>query len=244
MSYKNLSLGSGGEPESPKNEANESGKDVFPESEKETPSPWDSLRPIEPKADEPKPPSRLGRFFRKALRWVTGLIVVFGIGVGTTWFVRVQPMSDQLEDLNNQLQAAELTANELESQYSSKQNEKQDLETQLSDAQLRIESLEEELLNAELNVDSMKILVDVSSAQLALENDDIVTAKASLAGTDTKLGELEEKIQGEDQETIEGMRSRLALVLDELETNRFAAMRDLEVLASNLMALERSLFGN
>jgi len=40
------------------------------------------------------------------------------------------------------------------------------------------------------------------------------------------------------------MRSRLALVLDELETNRFAAMRDLEVLASNLMALERSLFGN
>jgi hypothetical protein len=244
MSDKNLSLGSGGEAEPAKNQAIEGGKDMFPESEKDKSSPWDSLRPVEPKADEPKPPSRLGIFFRKALRWVTGLIVVFGFGVGTTWFVRVQPMSDQLEDLNNQLQAAVLTANELESQYSSKQNEKQDLETQLSDAQLQIESLEEELLNAELNVDVMKIWVDVSSAELALANDDMVTAKASLAGTDGRLGELKNKLQGEDQETIEGMRSRLALVLDELETNRFAAMRDLEVLASNLMALERSLFGN
>jgi chromosome segregation ATPase len=191
------------------------------------------LRPVEPKPDEPKPPSRLGRFFRKALRWLTGLILVFGLGVGTTWFVRVQPMNNQIEDLKNQLQAAEITVGEMESliaEYQSLESDK--------------EAVESELLDMQLHVDIMRIVLDVVSAQLALANDDIVTAKASLTGTDTRLADLQERLQGEDQQTIEGMRTRLALVLDEMEEDAFAAMSDLEVLASNLVALERSLFGN
>jgi hypothetical protein len=233
MSYKNLSLGSGQEAEPPSNKTFSERDEGFPEGEKNSSSPWDSLRPVVPKPDEPKPPSRLGRFFRKALRWSTGLIVVFGLGVGTTWFVRVQPMDNQIEDLKNQLQAAEITVGELESliaEYQSLESDK--------------EAVESELLDTQLHVDIMRILVDVVSAQLALANDDIVTAKASLTGTDTRLADLQEMLQGEDQQTIEGMRTRLTLVLDELEEDAFAAMSDLEVLASNLVALERSLFGN
>jgi hypothetical protein len=33
------------------------------------------------------------------------------------------------------------------------------------------------------------------------------------------------------------------LVLDEVESDEFAARRDLEILANNLLSLERSLFG-
>ena len=233
MSDRNLSLGSGQEAETPSQKRLGEGDEGFPERDKKSTSPWDSLRPVEPKPDEPKPPSRIGRFFRKALRWFTGLIVVFGLGVGTTWFVRVQPMNKQIEDLRNQLQAAEITVDELESlvaEYQSLEREK--------------EAVESELLDTQLHVDIMRILVDVVSAELALANDDIVTAKASLTGTDTRLADLQERLQGEDQQTIEGMRTRLALVLDELEEDAFAAMSDLEVLASNLVALERSLFGN
>jgi hypothetical protein len=40
------------------------------------------------------------------------------------------------------------------------------------------------------------------------------------------------------------MLTRLELVLEELGEDSFAAIRDLEVLSSNLAALERSLFGN
>jgi cell division protein FtsB len=233
MSYKNLSLGSGKESESPSIEAFGEGNKESLKREKNSSSPWDSLRPIEPKADEPKPPSRIGRFFRKALRWLTGLIVVFGLGVGTTWFVRVQPMNRQIEDLKNQLETAEITVGELEA-----------LIADYKSAESENEAVEEDLRNTELHVDIMRILVDAVSAELALANDDIVTAKASLTGTDTRLAELQERLQGEDQETIEGMRTRLVLVLEELETDAFAAMSDLEVFASNLIALERSLFGN
>jgi hypothetical protein len=44
-------------------------------------------------------------------------------------------------------------------------------------------------------------------------------------------------------ETVEGFRTRLALVLEEVDDNAFAAQRDLQILASNLLSLERSLFG-
>jgi hypothetical protein len=233
MSFKNVSLRSSREGETPSDEGFDEGKEGLSDSREGASSPWDSLRPIEPKADEPKPPSRIGKFFRKALRWVTGLIVVFGLGVGTTWFVRVQPMNDQIDDLKDRLQAAEITMDELESQiadFSPLEGEKNDLEAELTKSQL--------------HVDVLRVLVDVTSAQLALANDDVVTAKASLTGTDMRLTNLQERLQGEDQQTIEGMRTRLALVLDELEADAFAAMSDLDVLASNLLALERSLFGN
>jgi hypothetical protein len=39
------------------------------------------------------------------------------------------------------------------------------------------------------------------------------------------------------------MRDRLRLVLAELDSDAFAAQRDLEVLANNLLALRRSLSG-
>jgi hypothetical protein len=244
MSYKNVSSGTGKESSLPSNKGDKGGKEEFPEAKKSSSSPWDSLRPVEPKEDEPKPPSRLGRFFRKALRWVTGIVFVFGLGVVTTWFVRVQPRGDQINDLKSQLQASEITVTELESEYSILQGEKQDLEAQLSDEQSQVENLNAELLDSQIHIEVMKIWIDVTSAQLALENQDTVTAKASLTGTDARLMDLQEKLNGEDKQTIQAMRDRLVLSLDELEKNRFAALRDLEVLASNLQALERSLFGD
>jgi hypothetical protein len=90
----------------------------------------------------------------------------------------------------------------------------------------------------------LKIQSDVAAAQIALYTEDFVTAKASLAGSDTRLDAIMQKLQGEDRDTVEGMLTRLELVLEELGEDSFAAVRDLEVLSSNLSALERSLFGN
>jgi len=97
---------------------------------------------------------------------------------------------------------------------------------------------------AEMRVEILKIQADVAAAQIAIYTEDFVTAKASLAGSDTRLEAIMPKLQGEDRDTVEGMLIRLELVLDELGEDSFAAVRDLEVLSSNLSALERSLFGN
>ena len=78
-----------------------------------------------PATPSPVPPSRapsgapplvrkgspLGRFFRGLLRWVTAIAVVFGLGVLATWFVRVQPQSEQLAHLQTRVVALETQIN-------------------------------------------------------------------------------------------------------------------------------------
>ncbi len=83
----------------------------------------------------------------------------------------------------------------------------------------------------------------MTSARLAVEQEDMVSARAALASTDERLAVLEAGLSGQNAEVVAGMRERLGLVLDELGDDAFAARRDLEVLANNLLTLERSLFG-
>jgi hypothetical protein len=234
MSSKDLSSGAGkGSEPSIKLPTGEGKNSIFKDDPIKEPAPWEALRPVAPKPDEPKPPSKIGIFFRKALRWTTGLIFVFGLGVVTAWFVRVQPQDLQIDDLNDRIQAAEATAEELESQVST-----------LLPLAVENESILAELSETQLHVDVMRVLVDVTSAEIALMKDDLVTAKASLTGTETRLELIHANLEGEEQQAIEGIQTRLTLVLEGIEEDTETALGDLDVLTNNLIALERSLFGN
>jgi hypothetical protein len=183
-------------------------------------------------AEEPvKEPSRLGQFMRKLLRWAVGLLVVFALGVGAMWYARLQPEEAKNSQLRDTIQSLEDSIVSLQAEVdglSPLVDENSDLQRQLEQAAVHVGILE--------------VLVDVSSAQLALSDDDIVTAKASLAGTDSLLAAAAENLSSDHQGTVEEMRGRLTLVLEELEVDAFAATRDLEVLSNNLNALTRSLF--
>ncbi len=178
-------------------------------------------------------PSKLRLFLRRLLPWVVAILVIFTLGVGATWLARVIPQQKEIDNLEqemeNLLNAAELSASEIEDLFP------------LIDENA---SLQSDLSEAELQVKVLSIQADVASAQLALLAEDFVTAKASLAGTDTRLEALISNLESEDRNTVQGMLTRLELVLEELGEDSFAAIRDLEVLSSNLAALERSLFGN
>jgi hypothetical protein len=233
MSNKDLSMGSGLTPKPSPEERKGEGSRIKTEEDLGERSPWDSLRPAVPKEDVPKPPSRLVIFLRKLLRWTVGILVIFALGILATWITRVQPQKDRINALNDKLEAADITVEELESRM-----------TELLPVVDENNALKGQLNQAQLQVDVFKVLVDVTTAELALVNEDVLTAKASLSGTDSQLETLQEGLPQADQATIEGMRTRLALVLDELETDVFAAGNDLEVLKNNLVALERSLFGD
>jgi cell division protein FtsB len=178
-------------------------------------------------------PSKLRLFLRRLLLWVVAILVIFTLGVGATWLARVIPQQKEIDNLEqemeNLLNAAELSASEIE-----------DLLPLIDESA----SLQSDLSEAELQVKVLSTQADVASAQLALLAEDFVTAKASLAGTDTRLEALISNLESEDRNTVQGMLTRLELVLEELGEDSFAAIRDLEVLSSNLAALERSLFGN
>jgi hypothetical protein len=177
------------------------------------------------KADEPR---RLRRF----LIWTVGLLLLFALGVVAAWFLQIQPMREQ----NGALRADLNEAREQVDVLSTEVDELRPLEAEN-------QALEERVAQLESHIFLLDVLVDVSKAQLALVEEEPISAEDALQGTDERLQQLEERLSGADAETVQGMRERLALAIEEVETDEFAARRDLEILANNLIALEQRLFG-
>ena len=193
--------------------------------------------PEPPKAPEPamepaeEEPSRPG-LLRKILLWTVAVLVVFSLGVGACWLTQVQPQRERIDSLEGRAQTAESQAESLQA----------DVE-RLTPLQAENESLQAQLKRSTQHLDLLFVLVDVTSAQLAMAQEDTIAAKAALTGTDARLSNLQTNLGGTDASTVKGLRERLALVLEEIDSDEFAARRDLEILANNLLSLERSLFG-
>jgi hypothetical protein len=106
-----------------------------------------------------------------------------------------------------------------------------------------INALQASLDRSEGHVTLLGILTDVTSAQLALSEEDVVAAKAALTTTGDRLASLEGTLVETGDEFLERLQVRLDDVMRGLDGNRFAAERDLEVLANDILEWERALFG-
>jgi hypothetical protein len=188
----------------------------MPETEAEQDIVEDEDAPAEPA----KPKHRLRRF----LVWAIVIFGLFAMGVAALWYVQMRPLSSELEATRVELEAAQ---------------EELDALRPLEEENAQLTG---ELEETESHLRLLSVLVNVTSAQLALAQDNPVVAKAALAGTMESLVELQETLSPEDAETVDGLIERLELVQREIDTDEFAAMRDLEILANNLLLLERSLF--
>lgn len=179
---------------------------------------------------EPPPPSRLRLLLNRALRWIVVFMLVFALGIVATWVIRVSPAQAEVKSLQAELDALQDQITTLDDQVQS-----------LLPLEEENASLLEQIAQTEQQMAIRGVLVDVTSAQLAMAQEDTFAAKAALAGTDDRLQKLDIELVGTD--TLEGLRTRLALVVDEIDSDAFAAQRDLQILANNLITLERSLFG-
>ena len=88
----------------------------------------------------------------------------------------------------------------------------------------------------------MSALSDVNAARLDVANDDIPSAKVKLTNTPDTLKELESLVGASQKEAVVAMQNRLDLALGEMGRDSFAALSDLEVLATNLVQLENTFF--
>jgi cell division protein FtsB len=179
----------------------------------------------------PQPPSKFRRILRTILLWAIGLLGVFALGVGVAWFTLVNPVRAEKQDLVEALDAA-----------------RADAEAQLSDLQsqhdLEIQSLLDEIAEDSLHMDLLTVMVDVSSARLALDLNNDVGARAALAGSDERLEKLQTGLKGNGLEAVKELRAQLALALDSLESKPAVADSALEQLVEDLLKLERSLFSD
>ena len=183
--------------------------------------------PPDGEAIEPTEGSRFGRFLNRALRWVVALLIIFTLGIVAMQIVRVGPLIDERNSLEDSLAGARAT--------------QQDLQTELD----RLEGVEAEnqdlsrsLQQFEARLAVLNILVDVTRAQLALAREDPAGVAAALQETGDKLNFLRDLVGASE---LTGLRERLVLVLSEVDGDPFAAERDLEILANRLLEIEAEL---
>ena len=189
--------------------------------------------PKETPEELPKEPSKFALFLRKLLRWATGTLTIFTLGIVLMWIVQVRPRTIELRELESQFQSANQEIEKLAGEL--------DILKAVDAENAALEaSLDETLMHLNL----LSVLVDVSNAQLALNDGNLEMAQATLAETDSKLDLLAIDLDGNRQDTVEAMQERLSLALGEINEDTFAAQSDLEVLRNTLLALERSLFGD
>lgn len=183
---------------------------------------------------EKKEEGRLAGWSRKALRWIVAAGVVFALGVAVVWVMRVQPQMREIRDLSQ-------SRDSIQKELTSAQSELDQLRP-LKDQNAKLTSQLDEA-NRRLSV--LSVLVDVTTAQLALAQDQPLSAQAALKNTDAKMANLESSLSGTPATNVKGMRNRLGLIMNELQSgDRFAAQRDLEVVANSLVDLENTLFGS
>lgn len=187
----------------------------------------------EPKGVAAKPESRFGRFLRRTLRWATATVVVFGLGVAATWLNQVRPRINQVKLLEQGLATVEVQRDQLQTAVD-----------ELQGVQAENEVLQAELQETEGRLALLRVLVDVTSAQLGIAQEDPIAAKAALENTAAALVDLGAKLGPGQASTMAALQDRLTLVQAELEADIFAAQRDLEILANSLLEVERDQFGS
>lgn len=194
-----------------------------------------------PEELEPAPPSRLQAFARRALMWTVGLLGVFALGVAATWFTQVTRLQRETASLRDELASVEMEA---EAEIATLREELQaEKAAQRAEMQEELDSLTSSLEETELQIELLDVLVDVSSAQVAFKIEDEAGVRAALAGTDERLAALQQEYGQDGAVAVQALRDRLQTVLDELGRDAQAVEEALERLSVNLLALERSLYG-
>lgn len=188
--------------------------------------------------DQKRPLSR----WRRGVRWVLSLLILFGIGFAAALWLFFVPMRQQYAKAQSALQSAEQAIQNKETAAGQQVN---DLEAQVQSLQglaTRNQELENELQDAQLHNAILRAINDVTRAQLALAQEDTSQANLALSTTSNTLESISGMLAPNQRQTITNMQSRLELAQNELETDVYAAASDLDVLLANLVALENTFF--
>ena len=205
------------------------------ESTPTPPEPASSAPPVSavPPVKQPAPRSGWAPWKSRALRWTTGLLVVFALGLVATWLVQVQPLRGQVAALEQERESLQASVVDLQAETARLEG------VDAENAALTVTKTELEQKSALLTAK-----VGTLQAQFVLASGrDTREAVKALSSADDQLEILEKTLAGTQQESVRALRYRLAMAAEEVKTDPFAAQRDLEVLANGLATMEKDLSG-
>jgi cytoskeletal protein RodZ len=176
-----------------------------------------------------KKENKLRGFFRTALRWVIGLLIVFFLGVIAMYLVLYRPLEQKVTEITSERDQAQQTVKNLQGQLDS-----------LTPLSAQNKTLQEQLSKSELHVSILSAEANINAAQVALLNSKPADARLVLNKTVITLKTLQGMLPPDQQKVVTDMQNRLNLALSELDNNKFAAQSDLNVLVTSLLQLENT----
>lgn len=188
-------------------------------------------QPVEVSEHVVLPPtqSKAKRFFLRILRWFFGLAIVFGLGFLTALILLYVPARQSINNYKSAIEGANQRIESLTSEAGKSQEFAQ-----------KYQNSQTELMNNEISQAILRTQIDVTSAMLALANNDLEKAKTYLSTSKEKLLSLGSLVKSDKIKTITDMQARLELVINEIGTDPYAATSDLDVLSTNLQQLEET----
>ena len=180
----------------------------------------------------PRPESRARQLARVALRWFIILLIIFGAGAFVAYWFLYRPARAEISALNAQIGQANQQITDLQSEVD-----------RLEPLGTENQRLQKELNEAQAHIQLLIALSEVNAARVSLAEENLPQAQTHLDNLSQNLETLMQTVPTAKQGEVIAMQNRLALVIDEMEQNAFAAQSDLEVLANSLNELESALFG-
>ncbi|HEY61857.1 MAG TPA: hypothetical protein G4N95_04325 [Anaerolineae bacterium] len=189
-----------------------------------------------------KEESRARHIFRIAIRIITGLLIVFGLGFLTATFLFYKPTLNQLNQTKNEMAKAQDTISSLNTQIDELEAESLKLQRDLDAQQALNQELQSKVSQKDLLVSILTARVYINQSYVSLVKNNINDSLASLNKTKDLLKTIENDIKLDQQNDLETIMQRLDLIITEIKTDTYAAQSDIDVLLTNLSQLEMSLF--
>jgi hypothetical protein len=160
---------------------------------------------------------------RRALPPAILVLVTAALVAAPMYFLLYRPLAEEHRAVQSALAAAEV--------------ELTDLRPLVSENRVLQSSLD----HAETKGLALQALVYVNDARVAIALGDPTGARMPILLTDSLLASLGSRLDPAFADRIEAMRNRVALARAGIESDAFAAQRDLEVLANDLSKLAKDL---
>ena len=200
--------------------------------------PPDSIEPteeLESTTNEIQEPSRFQIFLRKGVIWLGVVVVSFLVGFLVFFLTIYSPLNSKYKENNDSLAQSKQTVDSLQSEALSLNNQISKLEKENQDI---TSQLGKTINHREL----LFVLEEVSTARLALANNDIPGAKIALDKTSSRLEALAPVFASVDANLAQSLSQRLSLVLSGMDKDVETAQVDLQLLSRSLMDIETTLF--
>jgi hypothetical protein len=199
--------------------------------------------------DIQKEESHSRKVFRKFIRWTFGLLVVFGLGYLAAIFTIYTPKVDELDQSGKNLNNAQSTIMELESEINTQQNEIDrlggqinNLEAEKSNLETENQALVDQQIGFQLQIALLKTRSDVISAQVELYQENPAQARLVLDSASQNLTTVESLLPDDLKDVVSPLQNRLELAVGEIEDDPETAIADLAILAGDLLEIENALF--